>query len=165
MNSKKKSNNEKSKYTQIKSKDIFKNLKSDYFLVKMLDNLNKKKILDIIKYNKNIKNRINININDYKDYSEKNSSIEIEIEIIPDYSKYFRNFSGKYYFIDADKEKYYHIFFNNNTKEIKRCYINKGENVERIKVIINNPDSSLRSLFYRCKWNKSINFKYLEGMI
>ena len=34
----------------------------------------------MIKYNKNIKNRINININDYKEYSEKYSSIEIYIK-------------------------------------------------------------------------------------
>ena len=37
----------------------------------------KKKSLDIVKYNKNI---ININIKDYKEYSEIYSSIEIEIK-------------------------------------------------------------------------------------
>ena len=56
--------------SQKKSKDIFKNLKSDYFLIKLFDNLEKKKLLDIVKYNKNIKNGININNNDYKEYLE-----------------------------------------------------------------------------------------------
>ena len=40
----------------------------------------KKKSLDIIKYNNNIKERINISIKDYKEYSEIYSSIGIEIK-------------------------------------------------------------------------------------
>ena len=67
---------------KVKSKDIFKNLKSDYFLIKLFNHLMKKKTLEIIKYNKNIKNRININIKDYKEYSEIYSSIEIEITLL-----------------------------------------------------------------------------------
>ena len=66
MNPRKTSNNKISNYTKIKVKDIFRNLKSNYFLIKIFDNINKKKMLDIIKYNKNIQDRINININDYK---------------------------------------------------------------------------------------------------
>ena len=41
------------------SKDIFKNLKSDYFLQMIFEYINKKKSFKIVKYNKNIKNRIN----------------------------------------------------------------------------------------------------------
>ena len=57
------------------SKDILKKLKSDYFLQLLFNNLFKKKSLKIIKYNKNIKERINISIKDYKKYSEIYSSI------------------------------------------------------------------------------------------
>ena len=49
----------------MESKDVFKNLKNDYFLQKLFHNLLKKKSLNIIKYNKNIKKRINISIKDY----------------------------------------------------------------------------------------------------
>ena len=59
----------KTESDKIESKDIFKNLKSDYFLQKLFHNLLKKKSLDIIKYNKKIKERINISIKDYKKYS------------------------------------------------------------------------------------------------
>ena len=52
---------------KTESKNIFKNLKSAHFLLKLFDNLLKKKSLDIIKYNKNIKDRINISIKDYKE--------------------------------------------------------------------------------------------------
>ena len=59
------------------SNSILQNIKSNYFLEKIYNNILKKKSLEIVKYNKNIKNRINVNINDYKEYSEKYSSIEI----------------------------------------------------------------------------------------
>ena len=83
-------------------------------MIKLFAYLNKKKTLDIIKNNNKIKNRINININDYKEYSEKYSSIEIEM--IPEIGKNNRQYDGKYYFINKNKEKYSHIYFNNNKK-------------------------------------------------
>ena len=43
-----------------------------------------------MKYNKNIKNRINISINDYKEYSEIYSSIEIEIKLIKNKNEFFQ---------------------------------------------------------------------------
>ena len=49
------------KADMIKIKLIDK-LRTDYFLQLLFNNLKKKKLLDIVKYNKNIKNRININI-------------------------------------------------------------------------------------------------------
>ena len=71
---------EKSEKKQIKSFTKYVNIKADYFLQKVFDNLEKKRTLEIVKNNKNIKKRINLNINDYKEYSEKYSSIEIEIK-------------------------------------------------------------------------------------
>ena len=53
----------------MKSKDKFENLKNNYLLQKIFDNLKRKKLLKIIKYNKNIQKIINLNINDYKEYS------------------------------------------------------------------------------------------------
>ena len=102
---------------KTKSKDIFKNLKSKYILQKVFYNLLKKKSLDIIKYNNNIKKRVNISIKDYKEYSEIYSSIEIEIK--PDNNKY-----GE--FINMNENKiYYHIYFNEHKEEIKRNYFKK----------------------------------------
>ena len=68
------------KKNQLKSTTRYENIKADYFLEKLFNNLKKGKTLNIVKYNKNIKRRININTNDYKEYSEKYSSIEIEIK-------------------------------------------------------------------------------------
>ena len=92
---------------KTRAKNIFRKLKSDYFLQKLFNILLKNKSLDIIKYNKNIKDRIKISIKDYKEYSEIYSSIEIEIKLAK--GKYV-----KFININKDDEKYYHIYFNNN---------------------------------------------------
>ena len=80
MNSTSELTKDKRELNKLELKDIFKNLKNDYFLQNVFNNLIKKKSLEIIKYNKNIKDRINISIKDYKEYSEIYSSIEIEIK-------------------------------------------------------------------------------------
>ena len=52
---------EKVEKNQIKSKNKYEKLKSDYFLQKLFDNIERKRKLDIIKYNKKLKKRINKN--------------------------------------------------------------------------------------------------------
>ena len=111
----------------------------------------KKKSLDIIKYNKNIKERINISIKDYKDYSEIYSSIEIEIKPV-------KNKYGKFINMN-ENEKYYHIYFNDNKEEIKRNYFNENENISKFKIIIDYQVKSFEKLFYDCRCIEYIYFK------
>ena len=92
-----------------KPNPITEKIKSDYFLQKLYDNMPKKKKLEIVKYNKRIQNRINLSVNDYKEYYE-----EIEIEIIHKKGEY-----GKFININENDKLYYHIYFNNNKEEIK----------------------------------------------
>ena len=61
----------------ILPKNILENIKSKIILKRIFDNLCKKKKLNIIKYNKNIQNRLNLDINDYDDF------FKTIIEIIP----------------------------------------------------------------------------------
>ena len=49
------------------SNDKLKNIKSNFILSKIYGNLEKKKKLDIVKYNKKLQNRLNLNIKNYKD--------------------------------------------------------------------------------------------------
>jgi len=135
-----------------KSKNIFKNLKNDYFLRNVFNNLLEKRSLDIIKYNKYIKDRINISIKDYKEYSEIYSPIEIEI-------KPANNQFGNFININEENEKYYHIYFNNNKQEIKRNYLNENEKVEKLKIIIDYQVKSLKELFNNCGCIECIYFK------
>ena len=103
--------------------NILKKIKSKYILQQIFDNLKQNKSLNIIKYNKKIKERINISIKDYKEHSEIYSSIEIELK--PVNNKY-----GEFININEGDKKYYHICFNNNKEEIKKNYINKDEKLK-----------------------------------
>ena len=55
--------------------------------------------------------------------------------------------------------KYYHIYFNDNKKEIKRNYLNENENVSKLKIIIDYQIKSFERLFDNCKCIEFINFK------
>ena len=137
----------------IKLKNKFTEIKSDYFLERVFNYMHKVAKLKIIKNNKNIQKRLKININDYKEYSEIYSSIEIEI--IPKKNEY-----GKYINIKEGDEKYYHIYFNDNKKdEIKRTYLNKDEQISKINIIIDYQIISFSYLFSNCYCIESINFK------
>ena len=133
--------------------NMFKNLKSDYFIQKIFEHIHKKKSLETIRYNKNIQKRINININHYKEYSEKYSSIEIEIK--PKENEY-----GRFINIKKKDEEYYHIYYNDNkTKQIKSTSLNKNHKVSKINIVIDYQIESFFRLFYNCECIESICFK------
>ena len=132
-----------------KPNPIIENIKSRYILSKIYNNMTKKKKLEIIKYNKKIQNRLNLDVKDYKEYCE------IEIEIIPIKDKY-----GKFIYIKEKDKLYYHIYFNDNNEEIKNKYeIKEEDKVTKIKIIIDYQIKSFNSLFKWCECIESINFK------
>ena len=146
-------NNKKVELKQIKSLNIFKNLKSDYFIRIIFDNLKKRKTLEMLKYNKNIKNRIKIDTINYKEYSETYSSIKIEIKLA-------KNKYGKFININDDNNRiYYHIYFNNSKEEIKRTFLEKNEQIKTIQIKIDYQVESFKNLFYFCDCIESIYFK------
>ena len=55
------------KNNKVIDKFLFQNIKSKYIFQQICSNLSEKRILEIIKYNQNIQNKINKNINNYKD--------------------------------------------------------------------------------------------------
>ena len=140
-----------SKNKQFKESKYFENLKSDYFLIKIIDLIKKNKSLEIIKYNKKIQKRLNININNYKEYSQLYSSIEIELKIAD-------NRYGKFINIPDEEKEYYHIYFDNSIEEIKRNYLEDNEKVKKIKIVINHQVKSFKELFKYCKCINSIFF-------
>ena len=136
-----------------KPNPIIDNIKSDYFLRKLYDNMTKKKKLEIVKYNKKIQKRINLSVKDYKEYSE--TFTPIEIEIIPTKGKY-----DKFININENDKLYYHIYFNDNKEEIKNKYeIKEEDKVTKIKIIIDYQIKSFKGLFYGCYCIEYINFK------
>ena len=91
----------------VKSKYIMKEI---FFIIKM------NKLLKIVKYNKIIKDKLDINTKDYEEF------LKINLEIIPKL-----NIDSKNTFINipANEESYYHIYFNDNKEEQKRNIFTK----------------------------------------
>jgi surface protein len=122
-------------------------IKSNYILKKIFSHLKVNKSLKINKYNKKIQNRLELNINNYKNYSK------IIIEIIP-----CENKDGIFINIKDGYEHYYHIYFDDNKEDIKRNYIKKGEKIKKIKIILDYELKSLSHLFLECNSIEKINF-------
>ena len=127
-------------------------IKSSYFLEKIFDCMKRNKSLEIIKCNKKFQKKLNLNIKDYKEYSQIYTPIEIELETVDD--KY-----GRFINISEEKKEYYHIYFDNSNEEIKRNYLNKHEKVKTIKIIIDYQVKSFKGLFAHCFCINSIFFK------
>ena len=135
-----------------KSNSILQNIKSIYMLKRIYINITKKKSLEIFRWNKKIQNRLNISINDYKEYSEIYTPMVIEI--ILDNKIY-----GKYININENEKSYYHIYFNDNKEEINDKYsINEKDKVIKIKIIIDYQIKSFKNLFEYCECIKYVNF-------
>ena len=92
----------------IVSNNKLRKLKSDYFIQKFFGCLTERKSLETIRYNKSIQKRINININHYKAYSEKYSSID-KIPMKGERCNFIN--------IKEEDKKYFHIYLNDNKKK------------------------------------------------
>ena len=145
-------NNEKL-LQNIELKGKIENINSKFNLAHIFNNLQKHKFFNIIKYNKALQNRLNLNIKNYKECSELFTPIEIEI--IPTEKKY-----GKFINIKYEKQKIYtHIYFNDSNKEIKKYYLKKEDKITKIKIIIDYQIKSFEFLFSNVDCIESIYFR------
>ena len=129
--------------------NFFNAIKSKLILKKIFNNLKIIKLLQIIHYNKNLQNKLNIRKTNYKREYWK-----IKIEIIPKENEF-----GKFINIKNKYKSYFHIYFNDNElKEIKRNYIIKDDKVTKIRINIDYKIKSFSNLFRECRLIKSINF-------
>ena len=119
-------------------------IKSIIILNKILLNLLKTRKLILIKYNKRIKKKVNINNNDYE---EEFSPIEIKIIFSGNKHSQFINF-------DKTNEKYFHIYVDN--KEYKKNEI--GNEIKEVKIIIDHQIKSFFQLFLDCRCIESVIF-------
>ena len=140
------------KLKQIKLKPDFENIKSKYILKIIFDYLGQNRLLEILRYNKKLQNKLNVNINNYIEYSKLFSAITIELNLIDN------NFS-KFINIPKNEKKYYHIYFDNSNNEIKRNHLEKNDKVKMIKIKIDHQVKSFKELFCNCNCISSIFFK------
>ena len=132
-------------------------IKSIYILKRIFDYTTPIKKLNIIRYNNNIKEKLNINLNDYIENQY------IVIEIYP-YSMKRRRRNKKFINISSEKdESLCHIYFDDdNETEIKRYYLSGHEKVSKIRVTLDKEFKSFYKLFSECKIIRAIKFKYFD---
>ena len=126
-------------------------IRSKLILQKIFRYLQDKTNLRLIKYNKRLKNKLNISTKEYKLYNQ----IEIEVGLLSD-KKY--NNSFKIINRDYTEKSFFHIYINNDTTKVNGQY---GENIDKnckIKVKIDFDKKSLKGLFKKCFYIEEINF-------
>ena len=131
---------------------LLNNIKSNYFLKKLFQNLTQKKLLKIIKYNKNLQKLLDIGLSDFRIYYEE---IEIEIILLNEQKN-----EKKVKFINLPKEfeSHYRVYFNNDKDDKKRNYLTKDDKVEKIKIVLDNEIKSFQGLFKECEKLEKITF-------
>ena len=87
-------------------KMLLMNIKSKYILMKIFDNIKKRKVLNIIQYNKNIQNRLEFTIKDYIELAK------IEIEIIAYKYEY-----GPFFNFNKELSSFYHEYCDDCKEE------------------------------------------------
>ena len=135
-----------------RNKDLV-SIKSKYILKQIFQLLLYKKFLKIINYNKNLQNRLDLSIKDYKEYEQ----VIIEVDI--DKAEFNLDGIENYFLYNKIFDKsYFHIYFDGNKEEIKRPYITLYEKVKKVKIIIDYEIKSFENLFYGCEKITKINF-------
>ncbi len=123
------------------------NIKSGDILKLIFNILPKKITLKIAKYNKILQNKLNLSLNVYKEFSQ------IEIEIIPTTKDF-----GEFIKYPNELAQYYHIYFNDEKKEIKRNIITEENEVSKIIIKIDPQIEYFISLFEKCQVIETISF-------
>ena len=134
--------------TQLSVGKNLQNIKSKYVLKQIFNNLSTKKVLKFVKNNKSIQSRLEVDIDNYKNYSEKYTQIELEIKPYKSYAQILD--------VPYEDRPYFHIYFNNNDKEVHYNYLKKGDKVKVIKIKIDYQITSFNKIFNNCQCIETI---------
>ena len=118
-------------------------VKSHLILQTILNNIDERKAMKLIRYNKAHQKKLKLTLEDFKNF------IQVKVEVIPvhwDKLKKAKNFFVNF---GKDKNKFL-VYFNDNNIPIDRDYIKPEDKVEKITLIIIRTQS-LSELFYNKK--------------
>ena len=96
----------------ILNKNCLEKVRSKYILKQIFNNLNEKNTLNIIKYNKKLKKKLNKSQKDYMKFCV----IEIAITTKPQIYGNFLNI------INEKEKQFFHIYFDKNKHKQKKTY-------------------------------------------
>ena len=124
-------------------------IKSKYIIKKIFDFFAFNKTLEIIKCNKNIQSLLDINKDNYQEYSE----LEIQIKLAKNKFGRFINLPEKY-------ENKFKIYFDNSKKEvIKKYEINKEDKIRKIKITSTYKHKKIQKTFQYCNCIEEISIR------
>ena len=128
-------------------------IRSKYILELIIKNhLDQKIYLQLVQYNKNLQEKLNIKLKDYKYYSER-----VIIDLYPK-KELSKGQNHSFINIGFNERQYFHIFFDDNKIEENRCYITENDKINKIRVIIESKIKSFSGLFIYCYCLEKINF-------
>ncbi len=138
---------------------MLKKIASQFTIRAILDSLELNRRMKLVKYNKKYQSLLNLEIKDYKEYSQ----IIIEIGTVTDITliqekNIFFNYIPNTLLNDYQIYLYFNNEKNNLEKKISRNYFTKSEKVSKIKLYLNPNITSLKDLFSGCKIIQEINF-------
>ena len=123
-------------------------IKSSYIIKKILRHMEPKKIIKIIKYNKEIHRKLNI---DFTIYIQQ--CLQTHIIIYPK-----QNTIGNFINIPAQHHSNYEVTFDNKKVEPKRNYIDKDDDIKSIEISLSFKIESFINLFKDCTCIKKVVF-------
>ena len=131
---------------KLKNRSLIDNIHSKYILKVIFGYIIKRHSFQIIRYNKTIQRKADITLEDY--HKQYKLYSKIELEIIP-MERRDLNLND---IIRRDYNKsYYHIYINNNKKELgPKSDTLYNAKVKKIKIIIDTEFESLKGLFMDC---------------
>ena len=133
-------------------------LKSKYIAIEVFKYLDEKRLLQIIKENKYLQGLMEKDINNYKNNYRNFSSIEIEIKPSENLGLFINLYNKNEG--EKEREKNYHIYFNDSKVEIKnKYYLNESDKVTKIRILVGYKEKSFAHLFMKCDGIGTINFK------
>ena len=131
-----------------------KNIKNKNILKTIIGYLDISQTLKLLQYNNFLQKKVDIGISTYRKHFN-----EIVIEMIPidnpkakdDDKNFFINIPDQY-------KNFYHIYFDEHKQEENRNYIINNEQVNKIKIIIDEEVKSFENLFANAYYIETINF-------
>ena len=105
-------------------------------------------------YNKSLQNKLEINTDNYQEYAEKYT--KIEIEIVPYQSVYD---SDVIYYSNPQYKPFFHTYYNDKENEKGLFFKNRDNEIKKIKVVIHFQVKAIDNLFNSCSGVRIVNFK------
>ena len=126
----------------------YKKIKSKLIIKKIFSLLPEYNLLKIIRHNKEIQDKLNKDIDDYK------KALISEILIIPK-DKVYGQIINK---IPRNSLQYFHFYLNDAKNELNRTYFTKEDNAKKIRIIIDYDFTNFSGLFQNRYYIKEVNF-------